>query len=60
MNRDKVGTLTCYVHQHNLAGTLMYIHVCVPILFLFIFMQSLYYAPNFLFTYLSLIIFLLL
>ena len=33
MNRDKIGTETCYVHQHNLVGTLMYIAcLCLPIL----------------------------
>ena len=25
MNRDKIGTQTCYVHQHTFVGTLMYI-----------------------------------
>ena len=39
MNRDKIGTQTCYVHQHTFVGTLIYIaglclcHVCaIPVL----------------------------
>ena len=30
MNRDKIGTQTCYVHQHNLVRTLMYIACLCP------------------------------
>ena len=30
MNRDKIGTQTCYVNQHNLVGTLMYIACLCP------------------------------
>ena len=56
MDRNKIGTQTCYIHQCTNKGMLMYIacllHVCVPILSLSIFMQSLYYTSNFLNFYL--------
>ena len=30
MNRDKIGTLTCYVYQHTFVGTLMCIACLCP------------------------------
>ena len=30
MNRDKIGTQTCYVHQRTFVGTLMYIACLCP------------------------------
>ena len=30
MNRNKIETQTCYVHQHNLVGTLMYVACLSP------------------------------
>ena len=29
-NEDKIGTQTCYVHQHTFVGTLMYIACLCP------------------------------
>ena len=50
MNRDKIGTQTCYIHQCT--RSYVDVHsVSVPILSLFIFMQFVYYSLNFLFTY---------
>ena len=52
MNRDKIGTQTCYVHQHNLVGTLIYIAcLCPNLVSVHIYA---YYTPNIL-IYLSLI-----
>ena len=30
MNRDKIGTQICYVHQHTFVGTLMYVACLCP------------------------------
>ena len=49
MNRDKIGTQTCYIHQCTNKVILMYIAcLCPNLVSVFIFMQSLYYTPNFL------------
>ena len=32
MNRDKIGSQTCYVHQHTFVGTLMYVACLCPYL----------------------------
>ena len=62
MNRDKIGTQTCYVHQYTFVGTLTYIACLCPNLVSvrFYAIPILYFKfPKF-FIYLSLIIFLLL
>ena len=60
MNRDKIGTQTCYVHQHTFVGTLMYIACLCPNLVSvhFYAIPILHFKfPKF-FIYLSLVIFL--
>ena len=53
MNRNKIRTETCYVHQHTFVGTLMYIACLCPI---YLVSVHFYAIP----IYLSLVIFLLL
>ena len=48
MDRDKIGTQTCYMHQCTNKGMLMYIACLCPNIVSVHFMQSLYYTSNFL------------
>ena len=54
MNRDKIETQTCYVHQHNFVGTLLYIACLCPNLVSVRFYTLQFKFPNF-FIYLSLV-----
>ena len=45
MNREKIGTQTCYEHQHTFVGTLMYVACLCPNLVSAI--QSVDYTSNF-------------
>ena len=49
MNRDKIGTQTCYIH-HVLKGMLMYIACLCPNLVSVHFYAIPIYTSNFLFT----------
>ena len=46
MNRDKIGTQTCYVHQHTFVSTHDVYSMSMSQSCLFIFMQSLYYTSR--------------